>query len=98
MEQMKTFESQVGEHARETARVREAWEKILIERADLLDDQCGKLTENSGGAIRARVQRFADTSLIVESLRKALSGSRVQGNKIDDLGTFIKAAKDPSVE
>jgi type III restriction enzyme len=71
---------------------RDAWEALLKERDDLLDAQCKTLTQNSGGAIRAQVRRFADSADFVNSLRQALSGSRVQGGKIEKLGESITGA------
>lgn len=73
---------------------REAWEALLKERDNILDAQCQTLTENSGGAIRAQVRRFADSTDFVNGLRQALSGSRVQGGKIERLGESITAAGD----
>jgi type III restriction enzyme len=73
---------------------RGAWEALLKERDDLLEAQCKKLTENSGGAIRAHVKRFANSTDFVNGLRQALSGSRVQGGKIEKLGESITAAGD----
>ena len=74
---------------------RSTWQELLKERDELLAAQCTKLTESSGGAIRAGVRPFADPSDFVSGLRQALSGSRVQGGKIDALGESIAAAADP---
>jgi hypothetical protein len=41
------------------------------------------------------MQRHADASEFVAALKQALSGSRVQGNKIEGLGEWIIAATDP---
>ena len=62
----------------------------------MLDAQCKSLTESSGGAIRAHIKRYADAADFVSGLKQALSGSRVQGNKIEALGDWITAATDPS--
>jgi chromosome segregation protein len=62
----------------------------------LLAAQCASLTASSGGAIRADVKRFADASNFGNSLRQALSGSRVQGGKIEALGESIAAAENPA--
>jgi chromosome segregation protein len=50
-----------------------AWRALLTERDDLIDQQCLGLTQNSDGAIRARVQRGADASDFVERLRSSLA-------------------------
>lgn len=77
---------------------RDAWQALLKERDDLLQAQCESLTESSGGAIRAHVQRHADAADFVTTLRQSLSGSRVQGSKIEGLGESITAAPDPRVQ
>jgi type III restriction enzyme len=73
---------------------REAWEKLLKERDDLLEAQCKTLTESSGGSIRAHVKRCADASDFVNNLRQCLSGSRFPSGKIDKLGDSITEAED----
>jgi chromosome segregation protein len=77
---------------------REAWEALLNERDDLLDSQCKDLTARAGGAIRAKVQRFADATDFIESLRQSLSGSRVQGAKFESLGANITTASDSGAQ
>ena len=74
-------------------REREAWEELLSARDNALDAQCEKLTEDSGDAIRAHVSRFADATDFVNSLKQAVSGSRVPGSKIDGLGETISTAE-----
>lgn len=73
---------------------RDAWASLLKERDDLLEAQCKALTESSGGAIRAGVKRHADAADFVNGLRQYLSGSRVQGAKIEALGESIAVAAD----
>lgn len=73
---------------------RDAWEALLKERDDLLDAQCKTLTESSGGSIRAHVKRYADGTDFVNNLRQCLSGSRVQGGKIEKLGETITGAEE----
>jgi type III restriction enzyme len=75
---------------------RSAWLALLKRRDDLLADQCASLTASSGGAIRADLKRFADASDFVNGLRQSLSGSRVQGTKMDSLGETIAAALEPA--
>jgi energy-coupling factor transporter ATP-binding protein EcfA2 len=68
---------------------RQAWEALQKDRDDLLEAQCAELTASSGGSIRAHVQRYADASGFVDALRQSLSGSRVQGSKVEALGESI---------
>ncbi|OJJ12964.1 hypothetical protein BKI51_02540 [Alphaproteobacteria bacterium AO1-B] len=72
-----------------------AWVSAQLERDDLIDRECARLTERSGDLIRVRVERFTDASAFVEALRSALQGSRVQGAKIEAVGSGITAADDP---
>lgn len=71
----------------------EAWKKLIEERDDVLDAQCAKLTQDSGGAIRTCVKRYSDATEFVNTLRNALSGSRVPGNKVEGLGESIATAE-----
>ncbi|MGB8898321.1 MAG: AAA family ATPase [Methylocella sp.] len=75
---------------------RGAWQTLLAEHDNLLDAQCKSLTESSGGAIRAHIKRYADAADFVSGLKQTLSGSRVQGNKIEGLGDWITTATEPS--
>ncbi|MEO0437323.1 MAG: TrlF family AAA-like ATPase [Pseudomonadota bacterium] len=89
-------ELRVVESAEDTYREeREAWSALMDEHADKLDEQCAELTSNSGGAIRARVQRYADPSGFVDALKSAVSGSRVPGSKIEALSARIADAAIP---
>jgi chromosome segregation protein len=77
---------------------RTGWLDSLKERDDLLTAQCKALTASSGEAIRAEVRRHGDVTDFVGVLRQALSGSRVQGGKIDALGESIANAADPRAQ
>ena len=71
---------------------REAWEILISERDGALDAQCEKLTVDSGRAIRARVKRYADAGNFLDGVKRAVSGSRVPGNKIDGLWRSVSSA------
>lgn len=75
---------------------RQAWQELLGQRDTLFDEQCASLTANSGQMIRARVKRFASADDFTAVFRQALSGSRLQGSKIELLGESIIAAAKPS--
>ncbi|TCA97413.1 hypothetical protein E0H65_14175 [Rhizobium leguminosarum bv. viciae] len=62
---------------------------------NLVDAECTRLTSRSGGVIRVSVKRFADTAKFVELLKQSISGSRIQGSKIEALGNSISTASDP---
>lgn len=75
---------------------RQLWQELLGERDTLFDAQCASLTANSGQAIRARVKRFASADDFTAVFRQALSGSRLQGNKIELLGESIVKSPKPA--
>ena len=75
---------------------REKWESLLTKQDDLLNAQCATLTASSGGAIRAHVTRHSDYGDFANNLRQALSGSRITGSKIDDLGKAIASNREPA--
>jgi len=72
----------------------DAWQALLKERDDLLNAQCQGLTASSDEAIKAYVRRYSDATDFVNVLRQALSGSRIQSNKIEGLSEAITAASD----
>lgn len=74
---------------------RKAWDSLIGKRDDALDEQCAKLTKDSGEAIRAGVERYTDAREFVDALKRAVTGSRVPGNKIERLGKSISCADTP---
>jgi hypothetical protein len=75
---------------------RDEWLAAQAERDALIERECAALTSRSGGAIRVGVKRYADSAAFVETLRQGLSGSRIQGNKIEAVGDAITKATNPS--
>lgn len=75
---------------------RDEWLAAQAEQDNLVEKECAELTVRSGGAIRVSVKRHADSTSFVETLRQGLSGSRVQGNKIESLGEAITNATNPA--
>lgn len=75
---------------------RDEWLAAQAQRDALVERECEALTMRSGGAIRVGIKRHADSAAFVETLRQGLSGSRVQGNKIEALGDAITKAANPS--
>ena len=73
--------------------LRKDWLRLIQEHDDALDRQCASLTTDSGNAIRAHVQRLSDTDDFVAFLKKAISGSRVPGTKVDGLSAAISGSK-----
>ena len=90
-QELRSLESADDTHQAE----RDAWENLIGERDHALEEQCTKLTTDSGAAIRAGVKRYADARDFVEDLRQAITGARVPGNKTEGLGASISGADTP---
>ena len=75
---------------------RNTWEDLIDRRDQLLDTQCEKLTADSGGAIRAHVRRYADPEEFVNEFKRAVSGSRVPGSRLDQLGEAVSSKENPN--
>lgn len=65
------------------------------QRDGLIQDQCGALTDRSGGAIRAIVRRYSNANSFTELLRERLSGSGIRKDRIDRVTEAILEADDP---
>ncbi len=74
---------------------REEWEALMDQRDDALEEQCAKLTADSGETIRASVKRYSDASDFIAGLKQAVTGSRVPSTKIEGLGASISVADTP---
>jgi hypothetical protein len=57
-----------------------------MQRSAVLAAESAKLTEASGGAIKAEVRRASNASGFAEKLRQAISGSGLQRAKVDAVG------------
>ena len=88
-EQMRLLEDVDDTHRSE----RESWKDLIRERNDALDEQCSKLTADSGGVIRAIVERYSDVTDFVSGLKQAIAGARVPSKKIEQLGASISGAE-----
>jgi type III restriction enzyme len=71
------------------------WQLALAQHDELVDRECARLTERSGGIIRVGVRRHADSSAFVNSLRQSLQGSRVPSAKVEALAENIISSNDP---
>ncbi|MDE0002144.1 MAG: AAA family ATPase [Rhodospirillaceae bacterium] len=73
---------------------RKAWEALVTRREELVARQCERLTAESGGAIRARVERYSNADDFVNGLKSALSGARVPASKLEALADAMATAAD----
>ena len=74
---------------------RASWVSLRQEQDRLMDGQCGVLTQNSAGGIRASMRRLANADGFVQRLRDFLSGSNIRRDKLEGIGTAITTAADP---
>lgn len=74
---------------------RVAWTSHRQDHDLLMDKQCQVLTQNSSGAIRATIRRFANAENFVQRLRDSLSGSNLRREKIDNIAASITTAPEP---
>ncbi|MFC1614369.1 AAA family ATPase [Gemmatimonadota bacterium] len=75
--------------------IRDIWISKYVERGDLLEAECRKITELSDNRIRASLSRGAVLSKVQEMLKDILSGTRIRTNKIDDLCEIIRTSMQP---
>jgi type III restriction enzyme len=75
--------------------MRRQWVELYKERGDLYEEQCSKLTELSGGAIKATALRGANISKIDELLKSTVKGSGLRTQKIEDFLENISVCDDP---
>ncbi len=74
---------------------RAAWISHRQDHDRLMDEQCQVLTQNSSGAIRATIRRFANAENFAQRLRDFLSGSNLRREKIDNIAAAITTAPEP---
>lgn len=85
----------IGNPTTRSTELREAWESLQRERTGLLASQCERMTQLSDGLIRASVRAGAGTSTQQWHFRKAIQGSNVRTNKIDDFLEKVALIDDP---
>ncbi len=85
----------LGKPETQYGQVRESWNRIKIDRAALIQQECANLTTRSQGEIRATVRSGAGVEQALQKFRSAVSGSGLRREKIDSLGEVIKSAANP---
>ena len=74
---------------------RQQWRQLLVSRAELLQAQCTRMTDLSGGLIRVTVRQHGGTAVIEEKLKSLFSGTNLRGSKIEDLCAHTRSSPDP---
>lgn len=85
----------VGSFEQQFADLRNQWCSLHEERSNLIGEQCKTLTQISSSQIRATLEKGALISEVAIKLRISLTGSKVRGDKIDNLCSIIAGAKKP---
>ncbi|MDA2934220.1 AAA family ATPase [Acidobacteria bacterium AH-259-D05] len=71
------------------------WLKTHARRTELLEGECAELTELSNQEIRASLKRGAGFDKVVETFRKAISGSGVRQAKVEAVQAYVVQAGSP---
>lgn len=85
----------LGNPEEEFSDLRNQWVDLHKKRGDLYEEQCKRLTELSGGAIRATALKGADISSIEELLKATIKGSGLRTQKIEDFLEGVSSSDDP---
>jgi len=85
----------LGEPATVHADLRSSWCEIQNERSAVMEKQCERLTELSGGLIRASVRRSAGAERLLDPFKAAISGSGVHTAKVRKFLGKVSEAEDP---
>lgn len=84
----------LGDPAEEFAALRFQWNQAHTKRADIIAEQCDRLTSASS-RLRASLKRAADTAPLADRLRQLTKGTRIRGDRIDALVQQISDSEDP---
>jgi type III restriction enzyme len=85
----------LGEPAKVHAELRSSWCEVQNERSAVMEKQCERLTELSGGLIRASVLRNAGAQRLLDPFKAAISGSGVHTAKVQKFLGKVSEAEDP---
>ncbi len=85
----------LGEPAAVHEELRVSWREVQNERSTVMEEQCERLTDLSGGLIRASVRRNAGTERLLDPFKAAIAGSGVHGAKVQKFLSKIAKVEDP---
>jgi type III restriction enzyme len=71
------------------------WVSLHNQKANLLEEQCRKLSEKSGDEIKAELKRGADIENAINKLNEALKGARISSDRWDSLKNTIIKTESP---
>lgn len=87
--------SELGDPEKRYDELQQEWRTAHAERTQLLDAQCKKLSALSKGLLRASVNRGAGTAHVATALRELVKGTKMRGEKFDQLLQGVAAEADP---
>lgn len=85
----------LSEVEEEHLRLRSAWYDVQADRSAIVGEQCERLTELSGGLIRATLSLGTGTAVVQDEFKKAISGSGVRTNKMEQFLSDVVASDRP---
>ena len=105
MDSLSTVGNRIGELEKEITNLENAennfsdklneWVSLHTQKADLLEEQCRKLSEKSGEEIKAELKRGADIENALNKLNEALTGARISIDRWDNLKNMIVQSDSP---
>lgn len=90
--------SKAGDPEEQFNRLKRSWFNAHKERADLIADQCSKLSTLSDNNLKSTLGRGQGTSGLEFNLKKMVEGSGIRKEKIEDLCRRIAESADPVEE
>jgi chromosome segregation protein len=87
--------AKLGDPTEAFGKLRQAWVALYSRRADILDEQCRKLSNLPKCRLRALLKRASDTTLAVDRLKQVAKGTKIRGERFEDLAALITSAESP---
>ena len=87
--------SSIGDLEDRYTNLREEWRQQHHRRFALMTGECKRLTQLSGGEIRATLRRGADAIHLTSIVREAVTGSGLRREKIEAIARAVAESDDP---
>jgi len=69
--------------------------RLYVKQRELMQEQCTKLTNLSGGLIQASLSKAGDDELLVKSIKETIQGAGIREDKIRDLVSKLSQNENP---
>ena len=93
--QKKQSLQKIGDAKSEYDILRQSWSEIYASRALAIEAKCKECTELSNNLIKITLEKAAGTFTVEENFRKAMTGAKIQSEKIKNLFGLVRNAPDP---